>query len=201
MGYKLWVTNELLTSSDVNTYLMKQAVISTTSGSKPTPPVDGMLVWETDTENYVSYNASLAAWVYLGKMLTAAYTSTLTAVTTNPTLGSGGSASGRYTLYGGKFCTLRGSIVFGTSGTNAGSGQYLIALPLAASSAITGGVPFVGSGVVRCAGSLAVTTCFISSGSSNLAMLTTGGNNVASAAPGAWTANDYLSFTITYEIA
>jgi hypothetical protein len=201
MGYKLWTTNELLTSSDVNTYLMKQAVISTTSGSKPTPPVDGMLVWETDTENYVSYNASLATWVYVGKMLTGTYTSTLTAVTTNPTLGTGGSANGRYTLFGGKFCVLRGTVAFGTASTNAGSGQYLIALPFAASSAITTGVPFVGSGVVRCAGGLNVTTCFIASGSSNLAMLTTGGNNVASGAPGAWTANDYLSFTITYEMA
>jgi hypothetical protein len=200
MPFKTFTNGSVLPDTDLNDYLMKQAVISTTSGFKPTPQ-DGMVVWETDTENYVSYNASLAAWVYLGKMLTGTYTSTLTAVTTNPTLGSGGSANGRYTLFGGKFCTLRGSIVFGTSGTNAGSGQYLIALPLAASSAITGGVPFVGSGVVRCAGGLNVTTCFISSGSSNLAMLTTGGNNVASGAPGAWTINDYLSFTITYEIA
>lgn len=200
MPFKVFTNGSVLPDTDLNDYLMEQCVISTTSGSKPTPN-DGMVVWETDTENYVSYNASLATWVYLGKMLTGTYTSTLTAVTTNPTLGSGGSASGRYTLFGGKFCTLRGSIVFGTSGTNAGSGQYLIALPLAASTGITGGVPFVGSGVVRCAGTLAVTTCFISSGSSNLAMLTTGGNNVASGAPGAWTANDYLSFTITYEIA
>jgi hypothetical protein len=200
MTYKLWSTGELLTSTDLDN-LSKQTVISTTSGSKPTPPVDGMLVWETDTENYVSYNASLATWVYLGKMLTATYTATLTAVTTNPTLGSGGSASGRYTLYGGKFCTLRVSVVFGTSGTNAGSGQYLIALPFAASTGITGGVPNTCACVIRCAGSVAVPTGFISSGSSNLAMLTTGGSNVASGAPGAWTANDYLSFTINYEIA
>src|ERR1044072_3938497 len=110
-------------------------------------------------------------------MLTATYTPTLTAVTTNPTLGAGGSASGRYTLFGGKFCTVRASIVFGTSGTNAGSGQYLMAVPFAASTGITGGVPNTCACVVRCAGGVNVTTGFISSGSSNLAMLTTGGNN------------------------
>lgn len=201
MGYKLWATNELLTSTDLNTYLMKQAVISTTSGSKPTPPVDGMVVWETDTENYVSYNASLATWVFLGKMLTGTYTSTLTAVTTNPTLGTGGSANGRYTLFGGKFCVVHGTVAFGTSGTNAGSGQYLIALPFASSSAITGGVPSVGSGLIRCAGSTAIVNFFASSGSSTMAAITVAGGNMASGAPGAWTANDYISYTMTYEIA
>lgn len=200
MGYKLWATNELLTSSDLDNYLMKQAVISTTSGSKPTPPVDGMMVWETDTENYVSYNASLAAWVYVGKMLTGTYTSTLTAATTNPTLGTGGSASGRYTLFGGKFCALHCTITFGTSGANAGSGQYLIALPFACSSAVSGVVATC-MAVMRCAGSVAIGAGFISSGSSTLAMLTTSGSNVASGAPGTWTNNDYIAIDIVYEIA
>jgi hypothetical protein len=199
--YTLLVTGDVPGASTYFNPLLQQTIIPTTSGSKPGSPPDGMVVWETDTERYVSFNATLGAWVFLGQMLTGTYTSTLTAVTTNPTLGTGGSANGRYTLFGGKFCTVRGSIVFGTSGTNAGSGQYLIALPFAASTGITGGVPNTGAGVVRCAGGLNVTTCFISSGSSNLAMLTTGGNNVASGAPGAWTINDYLSFTITYEIA
>jgi hypothetical protein len=199
--YTLLVTGDVPGASTYFNPLLQQTIIPTTSGSKPGSPPDGMVVWETDTERYVSFNATLGAWVFLGQMLTGTYTSTLTAVTTNPTLGTGGSANGRYTLFGGKFCTVRGSIVFGTSGTNAGSGQYLIALPFAASTGITGGVPNTGAGVVRCAGGLNVTTCFISSGSSNLAMLTTGGNNVASGAPGAWTINDYLSFTITYEMA
>ncbi len=201
MGYKLWSSNELLTSSDLNTYLAKQSVIVTTSGSKPTPPVNGMVVFETDTNNYVSYNSTLAAWVYLGKMITTAYTANLTAVTTNPTLGTGGSASGRYTLFGGKWCTLRGTVLFGSASTNAGSGQYKIDLPFGASSAITGGVPFTGAGVIKCAGTVSTVTWFIASGATTMAALTTSGNNVASGAPGAWTANDYLSFTITYEMA
>ena len=176
MPFKVFTNGSILTDTDLNDYLMEQAVISTTSGSKPTPN-DGMLVWETDTENYVSYNASLGTWVVLGKMLTATYTPTLTATTTNPTLGSGGSASGRYTMYGGKFVTCRGTIAFGTSGTNAGSGQYLIALPFSASSAITGGVPSVGSGLIRCAGSTAIVNFFASSGSSTMAAITVAGGN------------------------
>lgn len=199
MPFKTFTNGAILPDTDLNDYLMKQAVISTTSGSKPTPQ-DGMVVWETDTENYVSYNASLATWVYLGKMLTGTYTSTLTAVTTNPTLGSGGSASGRYTLFGGKFCALHATITFGTSGANAGSGQYLIALPFACSSAVSGVVATC-MAVMRCAGSVAIGAGFISSGASNLAMLTTGGSNVASGAPGTWTNNDYISVDIVYEIA
>lgn len=199
--YTLLVTGDVPSASGYFNPLLQQSIIPCTSGTRPSSPPDGMMVWETDTERYVSWNASLAAWVPLAQMLTGTYTPTLTAVTTNPTLGSGGLASGRYTLFGGKWCTIRGTVLFGTSGTNAGSGQYLIALPFAASSAITGGVPNTNGCVIRCAGSVAVTTGFVSSGSSNLAMLTTSGSNVASGAPGAWTANDYLSFTMTYETA
>jgi hypothetical protein len=199
--YTLLVTGDVPGASSYFNPLLQQSIIPCTSGTRPSSPPDGMMIWETDTERYMSWNATLAAWVYVAQMIPGTYTPTLTAVTTNPTLGSGGGQAARFTLFGGKWCTIRGSVVFGTSGTNAGSGQYKIDLPFQAASSITGGVPFVGSGVVRCAGSVATVTWFSSSGSTTMAALTTSGNNVASGAPGAWTANDYLSFTMTYEIA
>lgn len=65
---------------------------------------------------------SLGAWT--------SYTPTLTASTTNPTLGTGSTASGSY-MQIGKVCIFRVRIVFGTSGVAAGSGTYLISLPVA----------------------------------------------------------------------
>jgi hypothetical protein len=201
MPFKVFTNGSVLPDTDLNDYLMEQAVISCTSGTRPGSPNNGMTIFETDTNRYACYSTSAVAWLYFGQVITGGWTPTLTAVTTNPTLGSGGGQNGRFTLFGGKWCTLRFSIAFGTSGTNAGSGQYLVALPFTASSAITGGVPNTAGGVVRAGGSVATVTWFASSGSTTMAALTTSGSNVASGAPGAWGVNDYLSGTFTYEIA
>lgn len=61
MAYKLWTT-EVITSSDVDTYLMRQAVVVCTSGTRP-PGVTGMRIWETDTQEERYYNGS--SWVYI----------------------------------------------------------------------------------------------------------------------------------------
>ena len=58
------------------------------------------------------------------------YTPTLTAMTTNPTLGSGSSATGYYKRLGHRV-TGYANIAFGSSGAAAGSGAYLILLPVA----------------------------------------------------------------------
>lgn len=60
------------------------------------------------------------------------YTPALTASTTNPTLGSGSTAAGRYMRIG-NLVIAWGVIIFGTSGVNAGSGNYRISLPVTAS--------------------------------------------------------------------
>lgn len=62
------------------------------------------------------------------------YTPVLQATTTDPTLGSGSLQSGRYIrdpLTG--LVTVQARISFGTSSVNAGSGDYRISLPTAAS--------------------------------------------------------------------
>lgn len=58
MAFKTWVAGEVFTASDVNTYLGKQAVIVCTSGTRPSSPVEGMQVFETDTDRLLSYDGT-----------------------------------------------------------------------------------------------------------------------------------------------
>lgn len=58
MAFKTFVDGAVLTAADVNTYLMKQAVIVCTSGTRPASPVDGMVIYETDTDQMLVYQAS-----------------------------------------------------------------------------------------------------------------------------------------------
>lgn len=64
MGFKTFVAGEVLTASDVNTYLMKQVVIVCTSGTRPSSPNEGMTIYETDTDKVLVYSGS--AWVEFG---------------------------------------------------------------------------------------------------------------------------------------
>lgn len=82
---------------------------------------NGAVVDATDFDSHLrDFALSFGAW--------GSYTPALTATTTNPTLGSGSTASGRYakvqrTVFG----TF--DITFGSSGVAAGSGTYLISVP------------------------------------------------------------------------
>jgi hypothetical protein len=175
-------------------------VVVCTSATRPTAR-EGATIYETDTDRYVSYNGS--AWLVLGQMVTSSYTPTLTAATTNPTAGTSAVTSARYTLFGGKWCTVRGTIRFGTSGVSAGSGQYLISLPVATATTLGAGVDAVGAGLVFDSSSTNVVQAIFyvaGSGSSNMAGFANGAQ-ITNAAPWVWAASDYLSFTLTYETA
>lgn len=121
----------------------------------------------------------------------------LTAVTTNPTLGTGSSVSGHVVQYG-KTVVGWGKILFGTAGTNAGSGQYRVSSPLTIDSAshttrdtlgVVGGLNAGGawSGVLRYNGTATFSMVDSKSGSA-----------VTQAIPGAWTANDEISYSFMY---
>lgn len=53
-------TSTTLTASDVNTYLMNQANIVVTSGTRPASPNEGMKIYETDTDVERAYTGT--AW-------------------------------------------------------------------------------------------------------------------------------------------
>jgi hypothetical protein len=198
VGYKLWTAGELLASADVNSYLMKQTVISCTSGTRPASPQDGMLLWETDTERYTSWNATLAAWVPLGQMITGTHVPVVTGSTTNPTLGTGSTAVGRYTLWNGKMCTYYGKVTFGSSGVVAGSGQYFVSLPV--TSAATASIFYPGSAMFRddSAGTVSPGVCYIGTSVATLSLTSTSGI-AGSGTPWAWAALDYFTWNVTYE--
>jgi hypothetical protein len=159
-----------------------------------------MAIWETDTERYMSWNASAAAWVYLGQMLTGTYTPTVTASTTNPTLGTGNVASARYTLRNGNWCDVRGVVKFGTSGVSAGTGAYSISLPFTSNANITG--VNVGTGGVYLFDSSGPAAqqavVFMQNTASTFSMLGNA-NQVAGTSPWTWAASDYITFTFSYE--
>lgn len=58
-GYKTFVDDTVLPAADVQGYLMDQAVIVCTSGTRPTPAT-GMTIYETDTRKHYAYYGS--AW-------------------------------------------------------------------------------------------------------------------------------------------
>lgn len=63
------------------------------------------------------------------------YTPTFSATTTPPTLGTGGSTSGRYMRLG-DLVFVWISVTFGSSGVDAGSGTYTLSLPVTATTGI-----------------------------------------------------------------
>lgn len=63
MSYRTFTNGEVLTATHLNTYLMKQANIICTSGTRPSDPVDGMSIYETDTRIALRYSTTAAAWI------------------------------------------------------------------------------------------------------------------------------------------
>ncbi|WP_433252844.1 hypothetical protein ACQPYK_08535 [Streptosporangium sp. CA-135522] len=61
MPMKTWGT-EVLRADDVDTYLMRQAVITCTSSTRPAALVEGMHIWETDTQKGYVYSGG--AWQF-----------------------------------------------------------------------------------------------------------------------------------------
>lgn len=211
MGYKLWTTNELLTSSDVNNYLMRQAVIVCTSGTRPSSPTEGMTIYETDTDNFSWYSGS--GWVVIiqaGPWRT--YTPTFQADGGSPTVGTGGSITGRYQRIANTV-TVRGRLVFGT-GASGGTGGWYVSLPVNARSDTSPDVRSQGVAEYRDVSTPASLWgfCSINPGLSvsRISLVATAGvrgttpvaaEQASGSEPFPWTAGDHMSWTITYEAA
>lgn len=137
------------------------------------------------------------------------YTPTLTAATTNPTLGSGSKRFGEYVQIGA-FVAVHVLIEFGTSGTSQGSGAYSIGLPVTAAGGLgVSGDPgtTVGTGTVVCNGNFTNVTVEVSatSGANFMHYVNAAVNGsqltVGAGQPGNWTAGDYIRLFLTYQAA
>lgn len=133
------------------------------------------------------------------------YVPTLTASTTNPTLGSGSTQSGWWKridnmVRGGAF------VRFGTSGVAVGSGTYFVSLPFPADSTFMLGSDSNGLGSVVGAVMLrdnSVPTGDVGSCQINAALtgviMRVGGGLVANGSPWVWAASDALVVEFAYQ--
>jgi hypothetical protein len=196
VAFKTFGVGDVLTASEVNTYLMRQAVITCTSGTRPSSPPEGMHIYETDTDKKLTYNGS--SWVEMGRVgAWTAFTPSWTGATTNPTLGNG-TMSCAYMIMG-RTAFVRIKIVWGST-TNSGSGLYGLSLPAAATPVDT---QALAGFISNQAGSARHTIAgFLTPGSGVFRItLDNGSSGVSSSAPFAWGTGDQLVLTGAYEIS
>lgn len=173
-------------------------VILCTSGTRPTTR-EGAVIYETDTDRMAKYTGS--AWEYLaGSRIS--YTPTLTASTSNPTLGTGSSRFGWYSYIPGPCIVFSFHILFGSSGVGAGSGGYSVSLPVTAGTPTAGGNLAIGSIMLAdaSAGTFKTGSIFLVNGATTCSMLAEGSALVNNGSPWVWAAGDYLSGTVTYPL-
>jgi hypothetical protein len=133
--------------------------------------------------------------------LPAAYTPALTASTTNPTLGTASSVTGSYTVIN-KWVTGTAVITFGTSGTAAGSGNYMLSLPVV----FSGASEPIGFGRLRAGGTYTHCQLYAFTTTTALLQYTSTAVNGAlatatQATPAGWAANDEIRVWFGYRTA
>lgn len=95
MAFKTFAPG-VLTSSDVNTFLMRQSVIVCTTVTRPASPNEGMTIYETDTDEIRTYNGSV--WKITGPAPWKSFTPVIAGLG-SPTIGNG-TISGQYSRVG-----------------------------------------------------------------------------------------------------
>lgn len=130
------------------------------------------------------------------------YTPTLTASSSNPTLGSGSSVEGGWTRIG-RTIFGRAQIVFGTSGTAAGSGTYQISIPVAPEPSTSLALGrMVGHGYVfdSSTGNIRIVVCRVNTSGTHLEMIPeASATAITEAIPWAWAASDRFHVAFQYE--
>lgn len=208
--YTLLVTGDVPGATTYFNPLLQQTIVKCTSGTRPSSPVQGQHIYETDTGDERIWDGS--AWISFAgaKVNINSATGQLTASTTNPNLGSstGFLSQTQWIRLPGNFIYLIWCFGWGATGATAGSGQYSINLPVNAVGANGTGMPeAAGSGMLRDNSAGVVRGCTTYISGSNLAQATghtpnsASSNNAAfigDATPWVWAAQDYYAGTILY---
>jgi hypothetical protein len=203
MPYSTIVAGTTVSAAVANTnwrdQVVSQFATAAARDSAITAPVEGMVAYLEDTDTLTTYTGS--AWVTTAQLgAWGTYTPTLTASSSDPTLGSGSSATGHYTRIG-RTIIGRLRVAFGTSGTAAGSGTYRLSLPVTPATPTVSQI--VGSGSVRdsSSGNSVLVSAINGSGDTFITMNAEGAVAVGSAAPFAWSTQDSIGIEFTYEAA
>lgn len=94
-----------------------------------TSPVEGMVAMTGTAATLTEWTYQSGGWHNTSTLQPVDYTPALTASVTNPTLGTGGSATGRYAR-SGSVITCWFSIALAGTGVNAGAGAYYVSVPV-----------------------------------------------------------------------
>lgn len=206
-GFRTFATSEVLTSSNVQNFLMDQAVMSFADDAARdaaiTTPVEGMVAVLRDTNVTTIYSGS--AWIqFVQYGVGIAYTPVLTGATTDPSRGTGAfpEATGVYSQ-NGRIVTGYARLAAGNTSVTAGSGAYRISLPVTCRMGIfTNRGVVIGSGYYNDASAPTVNyvATAVATDAGDYAILRTVGGVIGSALPGL-AANDFIQINFTYEAA
>lgn len=185
------------------------AYIELDEGAAPATPAAGRVrvYAKADGSTYQKDDAGLETGLAGGSSggTYAAWTPTLTADGGNPNIGSTGTATGRYTQIG-KLVHAYGRIVFAGAGISGGTGEWEIALPVAASSnAFPGNSTIYGTAILyddSTATFQLAAVYALDAGECRIALNKVGAPLTAQGtAPWTWAASDQLILELTYEAA
>ena len=203
-GRKTWTAGEVLTASDLNSYLMDQAVVvfatTTDRDTAITSPTDGMVVYVTASEALFVYEAGWVQYDTTWKSWTPTWT--------NVTKGTSPTETYVY-LRIGKMVVAHGSLTFGT-GSPAVSGSVTVTMPVASSTSsvsTTAGTAFffdtsataTFQGVVEVTSNS--TTATIRASDSATAYLSRTALNSTIPFGAAYAAGDKIGFNVIYQVA
>ena len=187
------------------------SVLFVEQASNPATPASGRarIFRKTDNKWYGIDDAGTATELGGGSSVFTAYadyTPAITAVTTNPTLGTGGSITGRYMQVGtGAGSHVEGTVyaLFGTSGTNAGSGAYRFSVPSSLNIKAPGPGYSIGYGYLYDSSSGAVRTVALAyiSATTFQALVDNNAGAAGNSIPWAWAASDSMQLHFAYEVA
>lgn len=193
MAYKTFVSGDVLTASELNTYLMNQSVMvftnATDRDANLTSPTEGMMVYLTGNDHYQLYNGS--AWITTD-LAWNAYTPTLTNHTNTST-----------TAYYYRVGKVVHFFVYGVVSA-APTGIITVSLPVTSTSVTrhianvrmsVAGTTYFGSGIFASSGTTCQVVAFNAAGTYVSSISTSG------TVPGAWVSGNSYLIVGTYEAA
>lgn len=198
MPDRTWSDGNVPTATDVNTLFRDQVITTCTSGTRPSSPVDGRVIFETDTRKFLQYSTTFTAWRDMLPMgAWTAYTPPWTAVTTNPTLVDG-LLYGRYTVWA-QSLHIRVSLQIGP-GTSGGTGAWVFGLPATYTASSLGGSQGLTGEIVKVSTGFSYPVVWEIGAGSGTGQVRSGAGYVTGTAPIAFASGDVILFNGIIEL-